>query len=149
MKSIRYWILMGCITCVILISGCRSNEEKAEEALRNGIHCLWSEHNNEKARENFERYLELVPNDARGYYYIGVCEMNSREYVKALEQFNKAIDMDANYADAHYNKGQCYLLLDNKDEACKAFYEAQAKGKESMEDKIFDCERYYEYMKSK
>lgn len=141
--------LMVCIVFILILSSCKSNEEKAEEAMASGIHNLWSLHNNLEAKANFERYVELMPNDERGYYYVGVCEMNGRNYNKAIEFFDIAISIKGDYADSHYNKGQCYLLLNNKDDACKAFYKALEYGKESMEDKIFDCERYYKYMKNK
>lgn len=143
---IKRGILLLIVAVALTLGGCKSKEEKAEEAMRQGMHCIWSSHDIDKAFTYFEEYVKLMPDDARGYYYIGVCNMNKRNFDKSIELFNKAIELKSDYADAHYNKGLCYLLKENKDEACKAFYEALKYGKESIEDKIFDCERYYDYM---
>jgi tetratricopeptide (TPR) repeat protein len=36
-----------------------------------------------------------------------------KEYEKAIESFNKAIEINPTFTDAYYNRGITYLMLDN------------------------------------
>ena len=49
---------------------------------------------------------------------------DNEEYDKALESYNKILDIDPNNAEAYYNKGYTYYMLNQNDEALKDFDKA-------------------------
>ena len=55
---------------------------------------------------------------------------------KALADYNKAIELDPNYASAYLNRGNAKLLLNQKDSACLDFSKAGELGNESAYESI-------------
>lgn len=62
------------------------------------------------AQTNIEKAAQLDPPNAGKYYYnLGALLMNSGQGESACGTFKKAIDVDANYADAQYQYGICLV----------------------------------------
>ena len=62
------------------------------------------------AQTNIEKAAQLDPTNAGKYYYnLGALLMNSGQGESACGTFKKAIDSDANYADAQYQYGICLV----------------------------------------
>ncbi len=62
------------------------------------------------AQTNIEKAAQLDPANAGKYYYnLGALLMNSGQGESACGTFKKAIDVDANYADAQYQYGICLV----------------------------------------
>jgi tetratricopeptide (TPR) repeat protein len=57
-----------------------------------------------------------TPN-AVSYYQSGLNFEEKKEYLKAIEQFLKAIELNPNYFDAYYHLAYCYFLLEKYEEA--------------------------------
>jgi tetratricopeptide (TPR) repeat protein len=76
----------------------------------------------EKARENYEKAAsmssELSPTDAAvNYYNMGVTYINGGQTQEAAEALKKAIELDPNHAEAHYQLGITLLGLDDMEGA--------------------------------
>ena len=49
--------------------------------------------------------------NSKGYYYLGKVQYYRGLYKEALYDFNKSISLDTNYADAYFQRGQVYNLM--------------------------------------
>ena len=50
------------------------------------------------------------------------------EYQRALTDFNQSLQLDPNYAKAHFNRGLVYYQLNQSDLACNDFKKACSQG---------------------
>ena len=69
-----------------------------------------------KAIESFERELQIVPS-ANGYFLIGQSYLLQKENEKAKENYEAAIKIDPNHAEAHYGLATVYAKLGDRDKA--------------------------------
>jgi tetratricopeptide (TPR) repeat protein len=68
----------------------------------------------------FHRALKLRPNNAKIYYYLGICWTESKKlavYEKGLGFFKKAIQINPDYIDAYLKIGDCYCTMNQFEEA--------------------------------
>ena len=75
------------------------------------------------AKKYFELGEEIIkenPNDARAYYQTGAFCLNNKDYEKAVEKFEKVVELDASYKGAHYNLARAYFKLKKIDKAEEA-----------------------------
>lgn len=82
---------------------------------------LYDAGNNEEAIKYYNRFLEMFPNDAKGYNYRGLAQFTRKEYEKAIADFTKAIKLDPTFAAAYNNRAECNFKLKEYDEAVKDF----------------------------
>ncbi len=54
---------------------------------------------------------------ARDYYNLGTGYLDAKNYVRAREYYERALDLDPSLAQASYNLARVYLLIDRVDEA--------------------------------
>lgn len=54
--------------------------------------------------------IEINPEKAYNYYVLGYIAQQSKEYEKAIEQYETAIEKDASLSDAYFNLGLCIML---------------------------------------
>lgn len=81
---------------------------------------------------------ELDPEKAYNYYVLGYVAQQSKDYDKAIDQYQTAIDKDANLSDAYFNLGLCLMFqasdfMDSKsnlDYRSKAYKDAVKEQKE-------------------
>ncbi len=79
------------------------------------------DNNLEKARTNYEKYLNLIPNSGWAYDNLGIVYKDLKNYDKAIFNYKKGIEMDSVDAMAYCNLGMLYEYL-NKDEEAKQVY---------------------------
>lgn len=72
----------------------------------------------------FNEYIEISPNDYKGYNYRGLCYMSLKDYQRALEDFTKAISIAPNNNEVFNNRGNTYLLSENVSSAIEDFTDA-------------------------
>ena len=89
--------------------------------------------------ENFvKEMVEIDPEKAYNYYVLGYVAQQNKDYDKAIEQYQIAIDKDANLSDAYFNLGLCIMFqasdfMDSKsnlDYRSKAYKDAVKEQKE-------------------
>jgi len=71
----------------------------------------------EKALADFDRAIQLDPNDATIYTNRGVIYHKLQHYTDALADQSRAIEIDSNYARAYTNRGNAHYRLEQYDEA--------------------------------
>jgi len=69
----------------------------------------------EDAAKEYTQIAQKDPSCAECFYNLGAMAMDvKQDYKNAIEQFSKAIAVDAAYSDAYYWRGKCYVQLNNK-----------------------------------
>ena len=74
------------------------------------------------AKQLLTTVTQLQPGNSTAYQYLGYCHLRLDEADKAIESYNKAIEINAKDWQAHRGLGVAYMLkaLDTQDEALKA-----------------------------
>lgn len=103
--------------CVLLISISASAQQTADDFLKRGI-SLFEKKDYLRARENFERAVELNPKLAEAYYFRGRVQFENE---KADADFTKAIELKPDYAEAYFQRGLQHDL-NNKPAAALSDY---------------------------
>ncbi|NIP31627.1 MAG: tetratricopeptide repeat protein [Candidatus Dadabacteria bacterium] len=91
----------------------KTAEDYYNSGLQKGESGDWS-----GAIENFNKAIELAPNDADAYYNRGNAKGALGNYKGAIEDFNKAIELAPNNADVYSNRGLAKIALGQKDSGC-------------------------------
>ena len=78
----------------------------------------------DRAIEDFDKVLELNPEDAAAYFNRGTAHSALNQHEKAIENYNKAIELDPNLAMAYNNRGLAYYSLNKHDEAMAEYNKA-------------------------
>jgi tetratricopeptide (TPR) repeat protein len=74
-----------------------------------------------EAIEALTQVVGLTPNFPPAYFELAICYQNQGEKEKALEFFQKALELDAQNPDAAYNAGLILFELNRVDEALANF----------------------------
>ena len=72
-----------------------------------------------QAIENFLALLKIEPSNDRAYNMIGMSFGELQEYPAAIAAFDRAIALNADFANAYYNRGYAYKELGRFDLAQK------------------------------
>lgn len=107
-----------------LLKSIKVNEKAKEDANK-----LFSEKKNPEAIEAYTHCLQLDPFNK---YYNSVilsnrsaCYINQKEYIKALTDINKAIDLNPEFAKAYVRRGNIRIYLEEYSEALKDYNKAK------------------------
>ena len=84
----------------------------------------------DQAIADFDKAIELKPDDALAYNNLGAAYEEKDQIDKALANYLKAIKLDSDLADAHYNCGVARLRRKEWDEAGVDLRNAESKGKD-------------------
>src|SRR5665213_1143019 len=72
----------------------------------------------------FSGYMTAYGQTAEKYDSIGSVKFKNQDYKGAIEQFDKAIDLKPDYAEAYFGRGDARLMLENYPAAIKDFDQA-------------------------
>ena len=81
--------------------------------------------NNQRALENFERSIEIAP-DEMAYSNIGAIHWAEGRYAEAAHAFERAIQLGPKNDVSHRNLGDAYLKLGRRDKALAEYEQAAA-----------------------
>ena len=92
-----------------------------------------------EAEEQFTLAIKYDKNNYEAYYYRGCTKFNRSLYDAAIVDFEKALEVKPNYADAEFNLGKIYFIKNDFDMSCYYFKCAQLHGRPNMEDYVKAC----------
>lgn len=127
------------IALVVLLSGCGSNVEKGRIAYDKGVNLMYNSSRFAEAEEQFTLAIKYDKNNYEAYYYRGCTKLNRSMYDEAIVDFEKALEVKPNYADAEFNLGYIYFLKNDHDMACYYYRLAELHGRPNMEDYVKAC----------
>ena len=91
--------------------------------LNNRGKCLIFLNRYEEAIDTYKK-INLLKEDAKNFLKIGVCYYNKKNIDEAINNYNKAIELNPNYTEAYFNKGICLSNQQKKEEAIEVFNKA-------------------------
>ena len=78
----------------------------------------------EQGLNEANKALSIKPNNADGFYNMGIALQKQNKLEEAIEAYNKALSLEPNYADAYYNMGIALQKQNKMKEAIKAYNKA-------------------------
>jgi tetratricopeptide (TPR) repeat protein len=92
------------------------------DALRGSYYCALNMGYNDKALKRANKFIELRPDSSVGYNDRGTIYLVTKEFEKALFDFNKVIENGTGYpAVAYFNKAESLRELNRFEEAIKCY----------------------------
>ena len=93
----------------------------------------------DEAEETLTKAIRYDKHNFEAYYYRGCARVNAKKYQEAIADFEKAIELKPDYADAYFNLGRTYYLMNNEDKACENYKLAAQYGRANLDDYLKRC----------
>lgn len=135
MKRLTLLLLTAIVFC---FSACQ-DPAKSFVYMDDGVKLMMNYSKFEEAEEAFNKAIKYDKNNYEAYYYRGCVKVNTKQYKEAIADFEHAIKLKPDYADAYFNIGRTYILLNDEDKACEYYKLAQQYGRPNLEDYIKRC----------
>ena len=131
--------LLFAIMTLFALFGCE-NPAKSRLYTEEGSKQLLRYSDFQKAEETLSKAIRYDKSNFEAYYYRGCAKVNALNYQGAIEDFQKAIELKPDYADAYFNLGRTYYLMNDADKACEYYKLADKYGRPNLEDYIKNCQ---------
>jgi tetratricopeptide (TPR) repeat protein len=123
---------------ILFLTSCE-NPAKSRVLTEEGSKQLLRYSEYKKAEETLTEAIKYDKNNFEAYYYRGCARVNAMKYEEAVADFEKAVELKPDYADAYFNMGKTYFLMHNEDKACEYYKLADKYGRPNMEDYLSRC----------
>lgn len=135
MKNLTF-ILLAVLS--LAITGC-NNIEKSRNYFDEGVKQMMRIGDFSEAEKNFTKAIKYDKNNPELYYYRGCAKFNGRNYKEAIGDFEKAIEIKPNYADAYFTLGRTYSVMHDTDMSCYYYKMAEKYGRPNLHDLVKNC----------
>ncbi len=127
------FLISGLIVLLLAIYGCGPNPAKSRFHLENGIEMLYFGQHNEAMLE-LNKALKYDSESFEAYYYRGAAKRNLQDMEGAYDDFQKSLELNPNYAEAHFALALIYEYRNDKSMACYYYLKAEELGMINIED---------------
>jgi len=134
----RKTLLIFIAFCALFLTGCE-NPAKSRILTEEGSKQLLRYSDFKKAEETLTEAIKYDKNNFEAYYYRGCAKTNATKFDEAIADFEKAIELKPDYADAYFNLGITYHLKHDEDKACEYYKLADQYGRPNLEDHLKRC----------
>lgn len=124
--------------CALCLSSCE-NPAKSRIYVQEGEKLLLRYSEYKKAEETLTKAIKYDKNNFEAYYYRGCARVNAMKYDEAIADFEKAVELKPDYADAYFNLGRTYYMKHDEDKACEYYKLADKYGRPNLEDYLKRC----------
>ena len=124
--------------CVLFLTSCE-NPAKSRLYTEEGSKQLLRYSDYKKAEETLTEAIKYDKSNFEAYYYRGCARVNAMKYNEAIADFEKAVELKPDYADAYFNMGKTYFLMNDEDKACEYYKLAEKFGRPNLEDYLIRC----------
>ena len=135
MRKLSFFIF---VLLLFALVGCE-NPAKSRLYTEEGSKLLLRYSKFEEAEETLTKAIKYDKNNFEAYYYRGCAKVNEKRYQDAIADFEKAVKIKPDYADAYFNMGRSYYLLNNEEKACECYKLADKYGRPNLEDYLKRC----------
>lgn len=122
----------------VFLTSCE-NPSKSRVYTEEGSKLLLRYSKYEEAEETLTKAIKYDKHNYEAYYYRGCARVNAQKYDGAIDDFEKAVELKPDYADAYFNLGKTYYLMNNEDKACEYYKLADQYGRPNLEDYLKRC----------
>lgn len=132
--------LMFLLSTVLLLgmNSC-DNPSKSRVYTEEGSKLLLRYSKFDEAEETLTKAIKYDKHNFEAYYYRGCAKVNGQKYKEAIADFEKAVELKPDYADAYFNLGNTYFLMHEEDKACEYYRLADKYGRPNLEDHLRRC----------
>jgi tetratricopeptide (TPR) repeat protein len=125
----------------VLLLGMNScdNPSKSRVYTEEGSKLLLRYSKFDEAEETLTKAIKYDKHNFEAYYYRGCAKVNGQKYKEAIADFEKAVELKPDYADAYFNLGNTYFLMHEEDKACEYYRLADKYGRPNLEDHLRRC----------
>ena len=125
----------------VLLLGMNScdNPSKSRVYTEEGSKLLLRYSKFDEAEETLTKAIKYDKHNFEAYYYRGCAKVNGQKYKEAIADFEKAVELRPDYADAYFNLGNTYFLMHEEDKACEYYRLADKYGRPNLEDHLRRC----------
>ena len=133
----RLTLALSLASCLILAS-CQ-DPGKSRIYMDEGVKLMMNYGKFEQAEEAFDKAIKYDKENYEAYYLRGCAKVNSKKYREGIADFEKATELKPDYADAYFNMGKTYFLLNDEESACNYYKLAEKYGRPNLEDYLRRC----------
>jgi Flp pilus assembly protein TadD len=137
-EAMKRLTLLFAMLTLFALTGCE-NPAKSRLYTEEGSKQLLRYSDYQKAEETLTKAIRYDKNNFEAYYYRGCAKVNAQKYQEATEDFMKAIELKPDYADAYFNLGRTYYLMNDQDKACEYYKLAEKYGRPNLDDYVKGC----------
>ena len=121
-----------------MLLGCE-NPAKSRVYTEEGAKQLLRYSQYQEAEETLTKAIKYDKSNFEAYYYRGCAKVNANKYKEAIADFEKAVELNPSYADAYFNLGRTYYMMQDEDKACEYYKLAHRYGRPNLEDYLKRC----------
>ncbi len=135
MKKLNY------LLTILLFAGLTACQDPAKSRIYmdEGSKLMMTYGKFKEAEASFDKAIKYDKSNYEAYYLRGCAKINEKKYRDAIDDFGKATELKPDYADAYFNIGKVYYILNNEDEACKYYKLAEKYGRPNLDDYLRRC----------
>lgn len=115
------------------------NIQKSHNHFDEGIKLMMIYSRNADAIKEFNQAIKYDKHSFEAFYYRGCAKYNMKDYKNAILDFEKAVELKPDYADAYFNLGKTYFCINDYDMMCYYYKLAQQYGRENMDNLLESC----------
>ena len=93
----------------------------------------------DEAEKTLTEAIKYDKNNFEAYYYRDCARINAKKYNEAIADLEKAVELKPDYADAYFNLGRTYYMMNDEDKACEYYKLAAQYGRPNLEDYLKRC----------
>ena len=136
MKRLTYILLLA---LGFGLTGCQ-DPAKSRIYMDEGFKLMMVYSQYDKAEEALDKAIKYDKSNYEAYYHRGCVKFNQKRYQDAIADFEKATELKPDYADAYFNIGRAYYILNDFDKACTYYKTAEKYGRPNLEDYLRNCQ---------
>ena len=137
-SSMKRLAFLMMILCGVAFTAC-SDVEKGRNAYDKGVNLMFNYSRFAEAEEQFTLAIKYDKNNYEAYYYRGCTKFNRGMMDESILDFEKALEVKPDYADAYFALGRVYFIKQDRDMSCYYFRLAERFGKDNMDDYVKAC----------
>ena len=130
--------LLFALFSLFALTSCE-NPSKSRVYTEEGSKLLLRYSQYEEAEEVLTKAISYDKHNYEAYYYRGCAKANAQKFEAAIVDFEKAVELKPDYADAYFNMGRVYHMQNDDDKACEYYKLADKYGRPNLEDYLKRC----------
>lgn len=113
--------------------------EKSRNYFDEGVNQMMRKGDFAEAEKDFSKAIKHNKKDPELYYNRACAKFNAKKYQEAIPDFEKAIEIKPDYADAYFSLGRTYSCMHNSDMSCYYYKMAEKYGRPNLHDLLKNC----------